>query len=171
MLLRHAKSSWADPGMDDKDRPLSPRGTRAAPVIGAYMRKHDFMPGLVLCSPARRARETWKLVAVELKASPKFVMDDAIYDFGNGGRIMQSVIAKAAEAQAVLIVGHNPSIESLAARLIGDGDPKLRKRLDAKYPTGALAVIDFAAKTWRDVEDRTGRLAVFIRPRDLDTGD
>lgn len=167
LLLRHAKSSWTDPGLDDHDRPLNARGQKSAPSVGRFMREQKLNPDLVLCSPARRARETWKLVSVELRSSPRLLMEDGLYDFGNGGRILDTVRAKADSAKTVLVIGHNPSIERLAQRLIGKGDAKLRKRLAEKYPTGALAEISFAAKEWKDVEDGKGTLASFVRPRDL----
>lgn len=167
LLLRHAKSSWTDPGLDDHDRPLNARGQKSAPLIGRFMREQKLNPDLVLCSPARRARETWKLVSAELRSSPRLLMEDGLYDFGNGGRILDTVRAKADTAKTVLVVGHNPSIERLAQRLIGKGDAKLRKRLAEKYPTGALAAISFDAKEWKDIEDGKGTLASFIRPRDL----
>src|ERR687890_227229 len=94
MLLRHAKSSWADPGRDDRDRPLSPRGVRAARSMGRVMRERALIPDLVLCSPARRARDTWKLAAEELKAKPRLLIEEAIYDFGNGGRLWEAVRAR-----------------------------------------------------------------------------
>ena len=94
-------------------------------------------------------------------------MEDGLYDFGNGGRILDTVRAKADTAKSILVVGHNPSIERLAQRLIGKGEAKLRKRLAEKYPTGALAVISFDAKEWKDIEDGKGTLAAFVRPRDL----
>ncbi|MGE0007897.1 MAG: histidine phosphatase family protein [Parvibaculaceae bacterium] len=167
MLLRHAKSSWTDPGLDDHDRPLNPRGRRAAPRVGRFMRSRKLVPDLVLCSPARRARDTWKLASAALGAAPRLLMEEALYDFGNGGRILDTVRARAGAATSVLAVGHNPSIERLARRLAGKGDAKLRKRLAGKYPTGALAVISFDAADWDAVEDGKGTLAVFVRPRDL----
>ena len=167
MLFRHAKSSWTDPGLDDHDRPLNPRGQKAAPLIGRFMHAQKLVPDLVLCSPARRARETWKLAATELKTSPRLLMEDSLYDFGNGGRILDTVRAKADTAKSVMVVGHNPSIERLAQRLIGKGDAKLRKRIAEKYPTGALAVITFDAQDWAKAEDGKGTLAFFTRPRDL----
>lgn len=167
LLFRHAKSSWTDPGVDDKDRPLNPRGVKSAPLIGRFMREHKLMPDLVLCSPARRARDTWKLASAELRGSPRLLMEDALYDFGNGGRILDTVRARADSAKSVLVVGHNPSIERLAQRLIGSGEAKLRKRLGEKYPTGALAVIAFNTGDWSDVEDGKGTLSSFTRPRDL----
>lgn len=167
ILLRHAKSSWTDPGRDDHDRPLNARGQKAAPLIGRFMRDEKLDPDLVLCSPARRARETWKLASAELKSAPRLLMEDALYDFGNGGRVLDTVRGKADSAKSVLVVGHNPSIERLAQRLVGKGDAKLRKRLGEKYPTGALAVISFDIAKWDDIEDGKGTLTVFTRPRDL----
>jgi phosphohistidine phosphatase len=166
-LFRHAKSSWTDPGLDDHDRPLNPRGRKAAPLVGRFMRVQKLVPDLVLCSPARRARETWKLASGELGTAPRLLMEEALYDFGNGGRILETVRAKASSAKSVMVVGHNPSIERLAQRLIGKGDAKLRKRLADKYPTGALAVISFDTNDWNAIEDGKGTLAVFTRPRDL----
>jgi phosphohistidine phosphatase len=166
-LFRHAKSSWTDPGLDDRDRPLNPRGQKAAPLIGRFMRAQKLVPDLVLCSPARRARATWKLASGELGTAPRLLMEEALYDFGNGGRILDTVRAKAEAARSIMVVGHNPSIERLAQRLIGKGDAKLRKRLAEKYPTGALAVITFDTNDWNAIEDGKGTLAVFTRPRDL----
>jgi phosphohistidine phosphatase len=166
MLLRHAKSSWADNGLDDRARPLSKRGLSAAPAMGAFMRREGLIPDLVLCSPARRAHETWKLACKELKAAPATLVEEAIYDFGNGGRLLDAVRSRANGARHVLIVGHNPSIERLALRLAG-GDSKLAKVIARKYPTGALAVIDFDARDWREAGDGKGVLASFTRPADL----
>ena len=167
-LLRHAKSSWTDPGLDDLDRPLNARGLRAAAAIGRFMRQSRLNPELVLCSPARRARETWKLVAEELRIAPRVIIDEGIYDFGNGGRLLEVARTLANGASPLLIVGHNPSMERLAARLIKSGDPKLIKRLEQKYPTGALSIIEFPVKKWSDVAEATGELLSFTRPADLE---
>ena len=167
MLLRHAKSSWTEPGMDDRSRPLSRRGLAAAPVMGAFMRREGLIPELVLCSPARRARDTWKLAGDELKTAPKLLIEDAIYDFGNGGRILDAIHARAGIAKTLLVIGHNPSLERLALRLIGDAKGRAAKEMERKYPTGALAVVDFDKPDWTKIGDGLGRLASFTRPRDL----
>jgi len=167
-LLRHAKSSWTDPGLDDLDRPLNARGLRAASAIGRFMRQSRLNPELVLCSPARRARETWKIVAEELRTAPRVIIDEGIYDFGNGGRLLDVARTLANGSNPLLIVGHNPSMERLATRLIGKGDPKLVKRLEQKYPTAALSIIEFPVKKWSDVAEATGELLSFTRPADLE---
>lgn len=167
MLLRHAKSSWTDPTSDDRDRALSGRGQKAAPAMGAFMRREKLVPDLVLCSPAKRARDTWKLVSEELRAAPKLIVEDGLYDFGNGGRILDAIRAKAGTASSLLVIGHNPSIERLALRLIGKGGGSLKEHMEKKYPTGALAVISFKTDAWADIAGKDGRLESFTRPRDV----
>jgi phosphohistidine phosphatase len=167
MLLRHAKSSWTEPGLDDMDRPLTRRGERTAQAMGRVMAAKRLLPDLVLCSPARRARDTWKLAAEEIKTAPRLIVEDAIYDFGNGGRLIEAVRRTGGKAKTVLVVGHNPSMERSAARLVSSGGGKLKERLEKKYPTGALAVIAFDLADWAGLAEGKGELQHFIRPKDI----
>jgi phosphohistidine phosphatase len=167
MLLRHAKSSWADAGQADSDRPLNNRGKRAAVAVGRYMASNDLVPQLVLCSPARRAKETWGLVAGELTTAPEILIVPEIYDFGDGKALMECLRRKGGLAQSVLLVGHNPSIGRLAQILIGKGDNKHRERLAKKYPTAALAVISFDFDNWGSLAAGSGKLQRFVTPKDI----
>jgi phosphohistidine phosphatase len=167
LLLRHAKSSWEEQDRGDRDRQLSDRGKEAATMIGAYMRKMRLIPDLVLCSPATRAVDTWELVLDQVRSAPEVLSDEAVYDFGDGSRLLDSLRSKGGKAKTVLIVGHNPSIERLAQSLIGSGSDKLRAKLVKKYPTGALTVIDFTASDWKSLKGSDGRLLSFTRPKDL----
>lgn len=167
MLLRHAKSSSADAGQADSDRPLNDRGKRAAVAMGRYMASNALAPQLVLCSPARRARETWGLVAGELKAVPAVLIAAEIYDFGDGKGLLECLRHKTGTAQSVLLAGHNPSIDGLAQNLIGTGSRKLRERLEEKYPTAALAVISFDLDNWGSLAPGSGTLLRFVRPADI----
>jgi phosphohistidine phosphatase len=167
MLLRHAKSSQADAGQADSDRPLTKRGKRAAVAVGHYMTSNDLLPQRVLCSPAIRAKETWGLVAGELKTVPAILIVPEIYDFGDGKALMEYLRRKAGLEQSVLLVGHNPSVGNLAQILIGKGNSKLRARLEKKYPTAALAVISFDFDNWGSLAAGTGKLLHFVTPKDL----
>lgn len=163
MLLRHAKSDWPD-GVADIDRPLARRGREAAPRMGAYMADEGLHPDLVLVSPARRARETWDLVApalgeVETRSEPR------IYE-APAERLLQ-VVREAGRARGLMLVGHNPGFEDLARRLVGHGDRYAYARLAQKYPTAGLAVIDFPAQTWAEAAERGGRLDRFVTPAGL----
>lgn len=165
LLLRHAKSSWEDDALDDFDRPLNPRGRRAAPAMGGVLLERGWVPDRVLCSPAARTRETWALVeealGTEVPAEYPDVLylaepDEMVEEIRNGGR----------EAERLLVVGHNPGMERLALALAGAGAPEIRERMAAKYPTAALAVLGFEGG-WDSVAAWRGRLVDFIRPKDL----
>jgi phosphohistidine phosphatase len=167
MLLRHAKSSLAETGQDDLDRPLNDRGKRAAVAVGRYMASNNLVPRLVLCSPAQRTRETWDLVAGELPATPEVLFVAEIYDSGDGTALMECLRHRAGTAQSVLLIGHNPSIGELAQTLAGMGSPKLRERLEKKYPTAALAIFSFDLGNWQSLAAGSGRLLRFVRPADI----
>ena len=167
MLLRHAKSSQADAGQADSDRPLTKRGKRAAVAVGSYIASNNLVPQLVLCSPATRAKETWGLVAGELTTAPAILIVPEIYDFGDGKALLEYLRRKAGVKQPVMLVGHNPSIGNLAQILIGKGNTKLRQRLEKKYPTAALAVISFDFDNWGSLAAGTGNLLHFVAPKDI----
>jgi phosphohistidine phosphatase len=163
LLLRHAKTERAAPGEPDRDRKLMPRGRSDASVIGAYIARHRFVPDLALVSPARRAAQTWELVLAALRASPRTVKDERIYNAG--ADTLADLIRDGGDARALLVVGHNPGMHDLARRLIGSGDVEARESLNEKLPTSGLVVIDFAFDDWAALHDRAGRLARFVSPR------
>jgi phosphohistidine phosphatase len=168
LLLRHAKSSWADPGASDHARPLNRRGEEAAPRIGAYLRRHKLVPDAVLCSTARRARATYELAAAQWPAAPAVAYVEQVYDATP--RALVDVIRAAAPAtQSLLLVGHNPGLHEVAKELIASGDPGDRERLREKLPTGGLVVIDFPIADWAKLHARSGRLERFVVPRMLET--
>ncbi len=167
MLLRHAKSDWSEDGQADVDRPLNSRGEAAAKVMGHYMAHAALLPEFILCSPARRAMQTWEIAQKELPSAPTTHIEPDIYNFGDGRMLLQCLRAKAGPARSVLIVGHNPSIEQLAKKLVGKGDRKLRAVMDEKYPTATLAVITFSIDDWAALTEGSGTLLRFVRPRDL----
>lgn len=167
LLLRHAKSDWSDAALDDADRPLAPRGEKAASAMGREIGRLSLIPDLVLCSPARRARDTLALVMDELPSPPPTRIVDNLYDFGDGSGPLEVIRAEGGAAPCLMLVGHNPAFEELAKRLAGSGPAELRKALQHKYPTGALAAIGFEKQRWSDIAEGEGRLERFIRPRDL----
>lgn len=164
LLLRHGKSSWPT-GILDVERPLSPRGRKAAVLMGDYLREEGLVPDLVLISPARRAEETWDLVQPAL-GDVDYRHEARIY--GAPAQRLLSVVQEVnPEKSAVLIVGHNPGLEDLAKMLVGDGTPEDCSRLARKYPTAGLVVIDFAGPDWEQVKARGGRLERFVTPKFL----
>jgi phosphohistidine phosphatase len=167
LLLRHAKSSWEMPALADYDRPLAKRGLKAAPRMGAEIAVLGLRPDLVLCSGAKRTRETLDLVLAALgPPPPEVVYDDAIYMAPPAG-LIQFLRRQPAASTTLMVVGHNPGLEELAELLVGGGDEELRETLEEKFPTCALAVITFDAKTWADIAPGTGALARFLTPARL----
>ena len=165
-LLRHAKSSWDQPSLTDDQRPLAPRGIKAAPRVGAHMLREGFVPDRVLCSAARRAQETWELVSEALgSGSPVEVLSE-LY-LASPSTLLTLIQGLADDEGSVLLVGHNPTFEDLALALAGTGEEGALDALESKYPTGALAVLEFRVRSWREVRPGIGFLRAFVRPKEL----
>lgn len=167
MLLRHAKSDWGTPGLRDHDRPLNARGRDAAPRMGAYMARHALVPDAVIASTAVRVRETLDLLMPAFDKPPKVVHEAKIYEAAPE-TLLKTIRDTARGAHSLLLVGHNPGIGELAELLIAAGDVETRQQLIEKYPTGALAVIDFAVDDWTKLHAKGGRLDRFVSPRTLE---
>jgi phosphohistidine phosphatase len=166
ILLRHAKSSWSNPGLADVDRPLATRGLNDAPLMGKAMAERGIDPELVLCSAARRTRDTLDLVLPELRVEPKVVYDQTLYH-ASPETMLEMLHAVQPGTNRVMLVGHNPELHAFALDLVGAGPKHFRDRLMTKYPTAGVAVINFAAGLWKSVEVNSGTLNLFLSPRDL----
>lgn len=158
LLLRHAKSSWDDPGLLDFDRPLAPRGKRDAPRIGKELKNRKPLPDLIIASPAVRAKETIEAVieAAHLDLSPKF--DESIYG-ASSDQLLALVRLIPDKISCVLLVGHNPGFEELVEQLTGAYE---------RMPSAAVACIEFQVNHWQEVQDHAGKLAWLITPKQLD---
>lgn len=168
ILLRHAKSDWPD-GVADQERPLAPRGRAAAPRIGAYMAQQGLVADRVLVSPARRTRETWDLVCGQMPPAPTVASEPRIYD-ASAARLLGVVREQPRQIHTLMLIGHNPGLEDLAASLIASGAAPDLERLAEKFPTGGLAVIDLPVDDWAAANPASGRLDRFIVPRDITGG-
>jgi phosphohistidine phosphatase len=164
-LLRHAKSSWGNPGRSDHDRPLSRRGNTDAPRIGQELKGRGLVPDAVICSTAVRARETLRLALEAMGGSPPTTYEGDVYEAGPD-ELLDIVRALGGASRRLLVVGHNPTMQLCATRLSATGDADDLAALNEKYPTSGLAVIDFNVESWADID--TGHLAAFLTPRDLD---
>lgn len=166
-LLRHAKSAWDDPRVDDFDRPLASRGAAAASAMGAYLARERLEPDLVLCSTAARARDTLALVLPELGSpAPQAVYDEFLY-LAAPATLLDRLRRIADGARRVLMIGHNPGLHALALDLVGGGGQGDITALATRFPTAALAVIAFPAKSWRAVRPAGGKLLRYMTPRGL----
>ncbi|MGW4521679.1 SixA phosphatase family protein [Amycolatopsis sp. NPDC004378] len=159
VILRHAKSAWPD-GVPDHQRPLGPRGLRDAPKLGRWLGDNGYVPERVLCSTARRTKDTWALVAAELPGQPVVEYADDLY--GAGPEEFLDAVRRIPDAVTTLaLVGHEPGVGELTLQLAGYGDDT--RLVQAKFPTGAAAVLA-TDDTCADLV--TARLVGFFRPRD-----
>jgi phosphohistidine phosphatase len=167
LLLRHAKSSWDEPALADVDRPLAARGRAAAPAMARHMVARGWRPDLVLGSHAERVRQTWQLAAPILGADiPVKILRSLC--LAPPSRLLASLRRTSSEFGTLLMIGHNPGFGRLAEDLCSATSSEAYRRLQAKFPTAALAVIEFDVEGWREVASGGGRLIAFRRPKDLD---
>jgi len=163
-LLRHAKSSWKDTSLPDHDRPLTGRGRRASKAIARDLRDQGIEPELVLCSSARRARETLDGLEPALGTSTVRVEDD-LYA-ASAGALLDRLRSVADTVESVMLIGHNPGLQDLALALARPSPTQ--QELATKYPTGALATLAFPASSWRGLNRESAELVALVRPRDLE---
>lgn len=172
LLLRHAKSDWSKDA-DDHARPLSARGRKAAPAIARFMRSRDYLPEVVFCSTALRTRETLELLLVAWRKKPALRYERALY-LADWPVLLAQLKKAPARASPLLLVGHNPGIEQLALALaLQPRSVAERARLQLmtqKFPTAALAVLDFEIPSWRNLKPGLGQLIDYVRPKDLASG-
>lgn len=171
ILLRHAKSAWPDE-VPDHERPLAPRGRRDAPAAGRWLRKSGHVPERVLCSTARRARETWQLAEEKLGAHPQAVFEDRVYG-ASVVDLLDLARQTPADVRTLLIVGHDPAMRELTLELAseqpGGGEAEALGRVRLKYPTAAIAVLSFSGG-WDELSPGQASLAGFVVPDDFRGG-
>ena len=168
LLLRHAKSSWDDPGLSDHARPLNARGRRSAAAMAGAMRDLGLSPDLVLVSSARRTLQTLQALT-PFEDNALIEPTDALY-LASEAQLMEAVRGTPETVRSLLLIGHNPGLHELALSLAGGPEAASRskagERLAEGYPTGALAEFTLAVP-WRAVGEGSGRLVRFLAPRDL----
>ena len=160
ILLRHAKSDWPD--VPDRDRPLAKRGRRDAPVIGRWLGDHGYLPDTVICSAARRTRQTWELVAPELGGSPSVTFEPRAYA-ASAMSLLYLVRELPAASRTAMLVGHNPGVAELATSL---AQPPDHDDAPIRFPTAAVAILDVSGD-WADLAPGRARLLDHTTPADL----
>ena len=154
--MRHAKSRWNNADLSDFDRPLNERGLKAAPTIGEIMLKRQFIPDLIISSPAERAKQTALLIKKVIEFTGEIQFDKGIYE-APSPRLLQILSENSENVESVMLIGHNPGFEGLLTILTGETPP---------MPTAALAVIDLNISNWNEIKSNCGTLRILIRPKD-----
>lgn len=167
-LLRHAKSSWEAPPGADIERPLAGRGRRDAKAMAWYLHEQGVVPALVLCSPARRARQTLKPLQKWLTET-RVVIDEALYG-APADRLLRRVRDIEEEVASVMVIAHEPGTRELALLLAGGGHDAVRRRVEEKFPTAALAALAVPGADWGSLGPGGAELRWFVTPKDLGAG-
>jgi phosphohistidine phosphatase len=164
-ILRHAKSSWADVGMQDFDRGLNERGARDLSKIAEAMRERDYLPAFIYCSPALRTRLTLQGIMGAFDAPPAVEYPENLYSGGVTDYL--ECVKKHPSAEPLMLIGHNPACAELANYMAIEGEPALTRILRDKFPTGALSAFDCEIDRWKSIDKERGRLIDFIVPREI----
>jgi len=162
LLLRHAKSSWDDPGLDDFDRPLAGRGLEDAPRMGKYLKKIGYRPQYIVSSTAERARQTTELCLEGMKRDESIVRWDNSLYFESVTKYIQAIHHAPENVESIMLVGHNPLIESTATLLSGGKD-----RTAFRVPTAGLVCLESYAVRWDDINPGTCQVKWMMIPKVL----
>ena len=163
-LLRHAKSSWAEPALPDRNRPLAPRGRRDANRIAKHLVRLEIQPELVLCSSAVRTRETLERLRIARGGGSAVRLEDELYG-ASAEQLLERIRLVPEAIASVMLIGHNPSLRDLALLLAEDGIDL--ERLEEKFPTAALATLTIPRRTWSQVEPGAALLTAYVVPKQL----
>jgi phosphohistidine phosphatase len=157
-ILRHAKSSWSDSSLPDHDRPLNKRGLRDAPRMGELIREQGLVPDAILSSTALRARETVLAVAAATGFPDEVCFVRRLYGAGPDD-YLEVLTALSDDFEHAMVVGHNPGLEELVTRVVGEPHT---------LPTAALAVVELPIESWKGLDSLPqGSLRALWRPREL----
>ena len=163
-LLRHAKSSWSDPTLPDRQRPLARRGRRDAKRVAKHLVQLGVVPDLVLCSSAQRTRETLELLRAALGATTSVVLEAELYA-ASADTLLEHLRGVPEEVASLMLIGHNPGLQDLALLLASAGAEL--EHLEAKFPTAALATLALPNATWSQLSQADAMLDAFVVPKQL----
>ena len=166
-MLRHAKSSWDNPNLDDFSRPLAPRGINACKLMKTYIENNPVRPDLILCSSSKRTQETYLLLADAFNRKTEVRFEYDLYESGSQ-ELLKRLRKVDGKVSSVMMIGHNPGLEHLALVLTSGKESKPLAKMREKFPTLALASIKISKGGWISAGPGRAKLKEFITPHDLD---
>ncbi len=167
LLYRHAKSSWEDWSLSDFDRPLNSRGQKAAPLMGAYLKKHNIVPDRILCSPALRTRQTLAHTDIDTIPKQEISFPKSLFH-ALDMTILQDIRQVDDLFDCTCVIAHNPGLHNLADFLAASSqNDENHQALTKKFPTAALAVFTTTASSWLLLSPENCKLQHFVTPKRL----
>jgi phosphohistidine phosphatase len=166
LLLRHAKSGWDNPGLADIDRPLSKRGRKAGVRLQHWFTARKCRPALILCSSARRTRETLDQLLPAWPKPPEIRYLERLY-LAEPDELLACLYEVSDATPSALLIGHNPGLQELALQLLPESQADIRTRIDMKFPTGALIRLSSRARSWSRLVPGKLKLVEYVTPAEL----
>lgn len=166
ILMRHAKSSWSDPGLDDHDRPLNKRGRKSAPVMAKWLKEQGLLPDRILCSSSRRTQETVERMREEVPSLPEAEITEALYH-ASPDVILEQLQQLPGDCTRALVLGHEPTMSSALLLLDSSATSPGLYRAYEHYPTAAIAVLEADVADWRELKAGRAKFTSFAVPREL----
>jgi phosphohistidine phosphatase len=164
LILRHGKSDWGDPNLDDFDRPLAKRGRKDAPLMGEVLARFDHLPDQILASPAKRVKQTAELAAKACGYKKSIQWEAGFY--GGGSEDLIRALRRLPDAvERVMLIGHNPTLEETVADLLDPADSGWRSGLPIRLPTAGLVCLEVDLLDWAELEPGDTTLRWFLIPR------
>ena len=165
-IVRHAKSSWGDPSLRDIERPLNDRGRSQALNLGVFLAENMIDPDLIICSSAKRARQTLKYLQKNWNSDAEVIEENQLY-LASVNTIIKLLDELGEKASHIMIIGHNPGLHMLAEQLASNGNEDDLALLQEKYPTGTLCMIKSSADKWKKIGKAAGKLVYLATPKQL----
>lgn len=169
ILMRHAKSSWQDQGLDDHARPLNARGKSAAKTMGKWLKSQDITPDLALVSSAQRTTETWSLLSPEMGSKVESEILQELY-LASPVEMLAVLNGAPSDSDCLLMISHQPGTSILAQRLSDGSEPEECARAYRHFPTAGMAILDFQIEQWSQLEFGIGKFVQFVVPKDIAPG-
>lgn len=167
LIMRHAKSAWDDPSLDDHQRTLNRKGVKDAPRMGRFIASKGLLPDRVLCSDSVRTRATLALLLAEWPDPPPLITFEPGLYLAEPPVLKEAIRHLDASVKRCLLLAHNPGVHGLALGLSGGGDKRALADVATQFPTSGLAVIDFDGDDWSRTFPGSGRLRMFMYPKAL----
>jgi phosphohistidine phosphatase len=158
LILRHAKSSWDEPGLADIQRPLNKRGKHDAPLVGNLIKESGIIPDAIFSSPAVRAMKTAEALADRCGFEGEIEIRENLYP-GSPSDYIEILNEIPDKYVRVMVVGHNPGVEEFLNDLTGEAE---------HLPTAALAQVELPIQRWADLDDQVlGKVVRIWRIKEL----
>ena len=167
-FLRHGKSGWENPDLNDFQRPLTERGRHDVPIIGQYMAEKGYIPDKVMCSTAVRTQETWELLEPTLPDQERELRYSNRLYLAVPEQVINQVLATDDSCNDLLVIGHNPGMQQASMDFSNSRSNSHFRRIEDVFPSAGLAVLRFDRQSWSDIHPGMGELIDFYSPKDFD---